>query len=213
MLLYLRSIGYAAEHLTDGRIPRDAVAGLVADFVELEVWADPCRRTVAELSQRNGVTGTVTALQGSDVTDEETRARRTLAKRRQRLVRRLVEVGLWEETPDGYEVHDYLDYQPTAVDAKAAKDRERERTRERVRRHRSRKNGRSLSPNSRESDDVTVTTIRPSPTGKGVGGNGKTPPLPLGGSASGLPELELVETTENPVDEIVSRLREGAKLS
>lgn len=194
MLLYLRSIGYAASHLTDGRIPRDVVPSLVADFVDLEVWPDPCRRPVAEPSQRNGVTSSVTALPPGDVTDDERRSKRALDRRRQRLVRRLVEVGLWVETPDGYEVHDYLDYQPSAAEAKASKERAREATRERVRRHRARKKAGSLSPNGRKNDDVTLTTIRPIP--KGIGSNAVTPDPPLRGEVPAAllgtePEVEI----------------------
>lgn len=212
MLLYLRSIGYAASHLTDGAIPKDVVPSLVADFVDLEVWPDPCRRAVAGSSPRNGVTETVTPLQGGDVTDDERRAKRALDRRRQRLVRRLVEVGLWEETPDGYAVHDYLDYQPTAADSKAAKDRERERTRERVRRHRAKKKAGGLSPNGRKSDDVTVTTKRSTPKGV-LREESVTPttPIPSGGSSSES-AVELERKGREELSSLVSRLASGKRL-
>jgi hypothetical protein len=213
MLLYLRSIGYAASHLTDGAIPKDVVPSLVADFVDLEVWPDPCRRAVAGSSPRNGVTDTVSPLQGGDVTDDERKAKRALDRRRQRLVRRLVEVGLWEETPDGYAVHDYLDYQPTAADSKAAKDRERERTRERVRRHRAKKKAGGLSPNGRNPDDVTVTTKRVTP--KGVtrleGSVTPTTPIPSGGSSSES-AVELERKGREELSSLVSRLAAGKRV-
>lgn len=38
-----------------------------------------------------------------------------------RLAHRLVDVGLWDHAPDGYRIHDYLDYQPNRVDALAVK--------------------------------------------------------------------------------------------
>jgi len=212
MLLYLRSIGYAASHLTDGKIPKDVVPSLVADFVDLEVWPDPCRRAVAGLSPRNGVSDTVTPLQGGDVTDDERKAKRALDRRRQRLVKRLVEVGLWEEIADGYEVHDYLDYQPTAADSKAAKDRERERTRERVRRHRAKKKTGGLSPNGRNPDDVTVTTKRVTP--KGVTPYREvspTTPIPSGGSSSeSAGELERKGRAE--LSSLVERLAAGKRI-
>lgn len=212
MLLYLRSIGYAASHLTDGKIPREVVPSLVADFVDLEVWPDPCRRAVAGLSPRNGVTETVTPLQSGDVTDDERKAKRALDRRRQRLVKRLVEVGLWHETSDGYEVHDYLDYQPTAADSKAAKDRERERTRERVRRHRAKKKTGGLSPNGRNPDDVTVTTKRVTP--KGVTRSKElspTTPIPPGGSSSeSAGELERKGRAE--LSSLVERLAAGKRI-
>jgi hypothetical protein len=36
-----------------------------------------------------------------------------------RLAARLCEVGLWERTANGYAVHDYLDYQPSAAEVRA----------------------------------------------------------------------------------------------
>ncbi|MGH3094586.1 MAG: hypothetical protein ACRDMV_01130 [Streptosporangiales bacterium] len=49
-------------------------------------------------------------------------------------VEQLVEVGLWHEVNGGYQVHDYLEYQPSREQVLA----EREKTAERVRRHRGR---------------------------------------------------------------------------
>lgn len=51
-----------------------------------------------------------------------------------RNVAELVEAGLWHPLGDGYEINDFLDYNPTAARVKE----EREKARDRVRRHRSR---------------------------------------------------------------------------
>lgn len=37
----------------------------------------------------------------------------------QKVAAKLVEVGLWETAPDGFRIHDYHDYQPTAKQAEA----------------------------------------------------------------------------------------------
>ena len=209
LLLYLRSIAYAADHATDGKIPKAVVATLYAEVED----ADTCRRSVAALSPRNGVTSSVTALHGDNSEEDEKKEKRSRDRRRQRLVKRLVEVGLWVETPDGYEVHDYLDYQPTAKEIKESKERARALTRERVRRYRAKKNPEGLSPERRKSGDVTPPTIRPSSKEEGSS-NGKTPPTPLGGSASTslpVPETEYIDGP-GEISALVERLRAGKRL-
>lgn len=186
LLLYLRSIAYAADHATDGRIPKAVVPTLYAEV-------EDCRRSVAALSPGNGVTPSVTALPEDAGEPDEKKEKRSRDRRRQRLVRRLVESGLWVEIADRYEVHDYLDYQPTAAEVKQSKDRARALTRDRVRRHREKKRVKPLSPDCRPEPDVTPTTIRPTPKGVGSIG-GKTPPDPLGGPAS----------TSRPDDETIA---------
>ncbi len=47
--------------------------------------------------------------------------------------RRLVEVGLWEEVDGGYQVHDYLDYQPSAEKVRAERTAAKERMRRKPR--------------------------------------------------------------------------------
>ena len=49
------------------------------------------------------------------------------------LADRLVEAGLWEPEGDGWHIHDYLDYQPSAAKVRA----ERQSAQERMQRHRS----------------------------------------------------------------------------
>lgn len=53
-----------------------------------------------------------------------------------RLAAKLVEVGLWERVADGFRVHDFRDYQPSAQAVREERDRNAERMREwRKRRH------------------------------------------------------------------------------
>jgi hypothetical protein len=51
------------------------------------------------------------------------------AEVRTAVARRLVEVGLWEEVEGGFQVHDYLDYQPSAEKVRAEKSAAKERMR------------------------------------------------------------------------------------
>ena len=47
--------------------------------------------------------------------------------RRTSLPAELVVAGLWETNADGYNVHDYLHYQPSRADVQAHRDADRER--------------------------------------------------------------------------------------
>lgn len=48
-----------------------------------------------------------------------------------RLADLLVSVGLWEETPEGWQVHDYADYQPVTMAAMQRSERARNAARAR----------------------------------------------------------------------------------
>lgn len=51
---------------------------------------------------------------------------------RQRTVDALVEAGLWREIDDGWEVHDFLDWNPSPEDIEARRAADRERKRKKV---------------------------------------------------------------------------------
>lgn len=70
----------------------------------------------------------------------------------------LVEVGLWEVVEDGYVVHDYLEYQPSAEKMRA----EREAAKERMRGKRGSKD--SPPPSSRSSPELRAKFGRSSPS-------------------------------------------------
>lgn len=85
------------------------------------------------------------------------------------LAEKLVEVGLWERADDGYRVHDYLEYNPTADKVRA----DRKAAQERMQRHRS---GEVRANIEGSSDEVRVPHAHPTPT------PGSTP-LPSGADA------------------------------
>src|SRR5690625_865224 len=60
-----------------------------------------------------------------------------LGSKTRRLARKLVEIGLWIESGDGYLIHDYEDYQEQAMSD--AREEKRARDAERARRYRERK--------------------------------------------------------------------------
>lgn len=206
MVLYIRALGYAAEHRTDGFIPSVAVESLMDDFEQIGAL---CPAGVRRVSGRNAVTKTVTPLHPGE--DDEPRApsRDTVRRRRKRLVERMVLAGLWHKEPDGYRVHDYLDYQPSADDVKEQKAREREATRERVRRHRARKKAGDVSGRRPNGNGVTETTIRSSTAFSSTAGNAVTPSpdgapaaLPPGGFDPGA-----------DVDDVVRQIADRRKMT
>ena len=89
--------------------------------------------------------------------------------------RRLVEVGLWVTTKDGYAFHDWEDWQPT----RAKVEDDRAAARERMRRNRSAGSA-GVRPNSdRTSEVVTPTPTRPDPTNAAAAASDvPSPPLP-----------------------------------
>jgi hypothetical protein len=75
-----------------------------------------------------------------------------------RLAARLVAVGLWDVAVDGWQIHDYLDFQPSKAKLQAERDAAKERMREARR-------SRNVRPNvTRSSGEVRLTPTRPDPT-------------------------------------------------
>lgn len=64
------------------------------------------------------------------ITSDDLRFVAAAAEVRPVTYRKLIEVGLWEEHPEGFLVHDYLDYNPSAEQVKAERERDRERKQE-----------------------------------------------------------------------------------
>jgi hypothetical protein len=63
------------------------------------------------------------------------------------LAKKLVDCGLWELRPGGWQIHDYLDYNPSAQEVRAERDeiaRRRNQNSERVQRFRQRQKGNAL---------------------------------------------------------------------
>lgn len=80
-------------------------------------------------------------------------------RRPEQLASKLVEVGLWHETDDGWEVHDFLDYQPSKEQVESQRASQRDRKRK------------SRKGSQRDDDETTAgspdTPTRPDPTRNG----------------------------------------------
>ena len=91
------------------------------------------------------------------------------------VVKRLVEVGLWHETPDGWEIHDYLEFNRSAAQIQA--DREAAKRRQ--------QKGRQSQALSRRDDDRDE---RRDFGGGAYGGPDPTRPVPLTSNPTTNPE-------------------------
>jgi hypothetical protein len=91
---------------------------------------------------------------------------------------KLVEVGRWETIPGGWQIHDFLAYNPTAADRAAKRDQQADR----VRRHRDKKrDGNALQPRPRNAPGNTAPGPHPRPAEGGDGDPPKPPhPQPSG---------------------------------
>lgn len=100
--LWVAGLAWCNRNLTDGQIPR-RVALRLLDY-------EDAAEAVRAADGRNGVTN---APDNSDVTSSVARF----------VADRLVKSGLWVEEETGYRVHDYLDYQKSATQITAARDK------------------------------------------------------------------------------------------
>lgn len=227
MLLYLRGLEYCAEHETDGLIPKAVVRSMVDDFVDLGLWiTQPKRAQVSgkcPASVRNvTVTESVTGEDDDDGGDGYGMTREAFERRRRRLVGRLVKSGLWHEHPLGYEVNDYLQYQPERSEIEERDERRRAAARERKRRERARKQGADVSAKCPNVTPVTPYTkrgysLRSNPPFDETHSHGGTPAL----EGAGAPEASVVELptadTGTVLDEhgpqaIIRRLSEAKRM-
>jgi hypothetical protein len=97
-------------------------------------WRNP--KVMAASLEATGLFARSLAYCGDQLTDGHVPAKvaAILADGRRRPITELVERGLWRPNGDGFDVHDYLDYNPSA----AAVKRRRERDADRLRRWRNR---------------------------------------------------------------------------
>ncbi len=100
--LWVAGLAWCNRNLTDGQIPR-RVALRLLDF-------EDAAEAVHAAADRNGVTN---APRNNDVTPNVAKF----------VADRLVKAGLWIENETGYRVHDYLDYQKSAGQIAAARDK------------------------------------------------------------------------------------------
>lgn len=92
--LWLAGMAWCNRNLTDGVIPRSAVLR----FIDWEGVMDVLELVVDSNAASNAVTNGWGNRRVAEV-----------------VAARLVKAGLWTETPTGYEVHDYLQYQRSAA--------------------------------------------------------------------------------------------------
>ena len=109
MAMQVAALCYCNRNLTDGFIPRGAARTLL-DWQIVDK-----NGTVHELAYTSGTVG-------NDVTSDW-------------VIELLVDAELWDEQPNGYQIHDYLDYQPS----KSSVTKQREGTKARVRKWRENK--------------------------------------------------------------------------
>jgi len=91
---------YCNQNLTDGFIPRSVARTLLDWQVERPDG------TIQELAVTTGMCG-------DDVTSDW-------------VIELMLEAGLWDRVPRGYQIHDYLDYQPSKVQVIADREQKRE---------------------------------------------------------------------------------------
>lgn len=111
--LWAEGLAWSNRNLSDGRIPRNVARRLV-DFEEV---AETVMDAVGNAGG-NGVTNGV--CNAADNRGDYALAASIL---RQNTIIGLVKAGLWEETDGGYLIHDYIDYQKTAAQITAERDK------------------------------------------------------------------------------------------
>ncbi|MEV8042411.1 hypothetical protein AB0P02_01020 [Streptomyces griseoluteus] len=112
--LWASSLAWSNRNLTDGVVPR-AVARRLLDFEDVADTVD---------AAGNGVTNATGNPAGNPI-DHALIA----VVLRTTTINALVKAGLWHEHPDGYLIHDYLDYQKSAEQIGAERDKNAARQR------------------------------------------------------------------------------------
>lgn len=140
--LWVAGLAWCNRNLTDGFIPRKAALRLL-DFED------------ADEAVRNAVTNAVSnAPRNDDVTPSVARF----------VADRLVEAGLWEVEDGGYRVHDYLDYQKSAAQITAERDKNAARQQAfRDRRKESRETGKRNAPRNGVTNGPVTHAPNPNP--------------------------------------------------
>lgn len=123
MAMQVAALGYCNRELTDGFVPR----GVARTLLDFEVEHDG---KVFTLSYTCGMAG-----------DDVTAAW---------VIDCLIEAGMWEEAPGGYQIHDYLAYQPSKEEVLALRE-----TRAEI----GRKGGLKRGENLREANEANAKQI------------------------------------------------------
>lgn len=129
--------------------PKIALAGIHAELLDMRAILYACRFETDGLIPR-----AVLPIVGRGIPRTATQAKK------------LVEVGRWVETVDGWEILDFLDYNPSRASRESDREAARERmARARDARPRSRSSPEHKPNNDRSSPEVRVTPSRPDPKG------------------------------------------------
>lgn len=107
--LWAEGLAWSNRNLSDGRIPRNVARRLV-DFEDV---VDTVTNSLGNAVTNGG---------GNPAGNPENHAVAASALRRSTIIG-LVDARLWLEAPDGYVIHDYLDYQKSAVQIHAERDK------------------------------------------------------------------------------------------
>ncbi|MFD6421583.1 hypothetical protein [Streptomyces sp. NPDC060198] len=113
--LWAEGLAWSNRNLTDGRIPRNVARRLI-DFEDV---VDMVAATLGNAVTNGG---------GNPAGNSENHAVAASALR-QSTITGLVDAKLWLEAPDGYVIHDYLDYQKSAEQIHAERDKNAARQR------------------------------------------------------------------------------------
>jgi len=103
--VWLAGIAYCNRNLTDGFIPW-TVARTIGSWEVLDTEEEDGKHRVWDIGRACGMSGE----------DMDTAW----------IVDRLVAIGLWDQVPGGYRIHDYSDYQPTKAEVISRRDQKAE---------------------------------------------------------------------------------------
>lgn len=98
-----------------------------------------------------------------------------------RYTRELCEAGLWSKTNDGWQIHDYLDYQGSAIkirEDRAAKRARQERWLDRKRQEKEAQRDASQDASRDESEDAAPLPSHPIPSHEDIPSQSSIPPYP-----------------------------------
>ncbi|MBQ0827660.1 hypothetical protein [Streptomyces tagetis] len=120
--LWTSSLAWSNRNLTDGVVPR-GVARRLLDFEDVVAAIAAAGNAIG-----NGVTNGAGNRGGNPAGNPDDHAF-TAAALRTATISTLIAAGLWREHPDGYLIHDYLDYQKSAEQIHAERDKNAARQR------------------------------------------------------------------------------------
>lgn len=147
--LWVTGLAYCNRNLTDGFIPWTTAQSLLS-WEYLDVPEEDGRRRRQEIS-------TTCGMSGNTVTNND-------------VIRLLLDAGLWEELDNGYQIHDFAEFQPSKEQVLSDRRGSAERTRQ--------SRARNAVSNNVTNIPVTVVPV-PVPVGTKVPNKASGTPIPL----------------------------------